>query len=144
MKLRAARFLPASLRAAAVLFCACAAFAAAADEDTLTYSSPEVGCDWLDLEYETIKSRARTDISEPPAVTKEGVMMTFGMLLSLPSNLIGGLFRKKQKRPAFSRNPDDIVAAAGQKECAELLQLIEADKRAGKYPPPAKPVGREN
>lgn len=118
---------------AAILSCAfCAAFAAG----TLTYHSPEVGCDWLDAEYETIKVRADPNVEEPPAVTKEGVMMTFGMILSLPFLLFSEAFGEKNPQLNFSRDAADIAAAAEAKGCSDLLALMAADKVVGKYPPP--------
>ena len=137
MKKSAARFLPASLRAATVLFCAAAVFAAAGEDKFLTYHSPEVGCDWLSIEYDTIKSWAERDEDEDrPIATPEGVMMTFGMVLTAPLALFGGLFGKKKQRLDFSRDADDLAVAAAKKKCGALLAQMEADKRAGKYPHP--------
>ena len=104
-------------------------------ESPLTYESPEVDCDWLNTEYRLIKDYAAPD-DDRPAVTKEGVMMTFGMILTAPFALFSGIFGDKPRGFDFSRNPDDIAAAAKTKKCAALLAQIQADKNSGQYPPP--------
>ena len=117
-----------------ILFCG---IAAADDSAALTYHSPEVGCDWLDAEYRRIKSHADSDRDdgERPSVTREGVMMTFGMIFSLPSILFGEAFGDKSPRYDFSLDPDDLSAAAEKKQCAALLDVIARDRRNGNYPP---------
>ncbi|MGI9298203.1 MAG: hypothetical protein ACR2QC_09935 [Gammaproteobacteria bacterium] len=138
MKPHGTRFSPFSPRAVLVSLCATCVCAAAAERETFTYHSPEVGCDFLALEYQTIKTHTNPDKKEPPAVTKEGAMMTFGMLFSLPAILFGEVFGPARPRYDFSRDPDDLSAAAEDKECAALLELIAADRRGGTYPPPLK------
>lgn len=125
------------------MFCAAAGvsvsvFPAAAQ--TLTYKSPEVGCDWLAIEYDVIKSYAVEGPLPPPTAQeyRQGAMMTFAMFLTIPLALFSEAFdavsgREKQQYD-FSRDPDDIVAAAKVKTCDRLLQTIAEDRRKGVYP----------
>lgn len=124
----------AALFAAFALFAFCAQSAGA---KTLTYESAEVGCDWLDVEYETIKihaAPAKPEDSASPSSVVKGLALGLGTLLTAPFAIFSG----EQERYDFSRNADDIYAAAQKKSCAALLQLMEADKKAGKYPAPKK------
>lgn len=111
--------------------------AVAAEQEIITYDSAQVNCEWLDIEYEVIKSRAQNLPPAPtPPVTSAGIMMTFGMLLTLPLEIASSVFGDKKPRYDFSRNVEDIAVAANNKNCKALLQLMEDDKRAGHYPPP--------
>lgn len=122
-------------RAAAFAVCLVLLPVAVANEP-LTYHSEEVGCDWLDAEYASMKFYA--DPNRPKssgAPTAAGVMMTFAMILSLPVLIFKEAFGKRQKFD-FSRDPDDLSIAAANKNCSALLELIARDKESGKYPPP--------
>lgn len=130
-------------RMAAVL-CALALCAPMAHaEKVLDYDSPEVGCDWLEAEYASAQSRHEREMEgeEPPAVTREGVLMTFGMLAIAPFVALGQLFGggEDQTRYDFSRDPDDIARAAEDKNCADLLLRMQEDREAGLYPPSPPP-----
>lgn len=127
-----------SPRAMIVFLCVASVCAVAAERERYTYHSPEVGCDFLDLEYQTIKTHTNPDKPEPAGVTKEGAMMTFAMLFSLPAILFGEVFGAPSPRYDFSRDPDDLSAAAEAKKCTALLEIIANDKDAGTYPPPLK------
>lgn len=91
----------------------------------LTYHSPEVGCDWLDAEYARIKPRAATEPN--PAVTSEGLGLLFGMLVFAPVIAAGEVFGGGGEEYDFSGDPEDLIAAATDKDCTDLLELMAAD-----------------
>ena len=100
---------------------------AGAEQQVLTYDSPEVGCDWLDAEY---VSATRIPDEDETSVTREGVLMTGGMILTLPLQIFGSLFgSESQPRYDFSRDVNDIKNAAEKKNCHELLKQIENDNQ---------------
>lgn len=120
-----------------IFACAFVVFPVVAQE-TLNYHSPEMGCSWLDIEYETIKLDAvrndKDDEPPPENVTAEGVKMTLSMLLFLPLILVGEMFDANDPQYDFSRDPDDLTIAAEEKQCTTLLETIQADKDACLYP----------
>ena len=100
---------------------------AGAEQQVLTYDSPEVGCDWLDAEY---VSATRIPDEDETSVTREGLLMTGGMILTLPLQVFGSLFgSESQPRYDFSRDVNDIKNAAEKKNCHELLKQIENDNQ---------------
>ena len=100
---------------------------AGAEQQVLTYDSPEVGCDWLDAEY---VSATRIPDEDQPSVTREGLLMTGGMILTLPLQVFGSLFgSESQPKYDFSRDVNDIKNAAEKKNCHELLKQIESDNQ---------------
>ena len=101
---------------------------------SLTYESEEVDCHWLDAEYNRIKTWSKKGETQKK-VTPEGLVMTALTLVTAPLAWLTDVLGEDIEYN-FSDNPDDIVVAAEQKECYDLLEIIQQDQADGTYPLP--------
>ena len=123
-----------------LLFAAAVCLGAKAETVTLSYAAPQVHCEWLEAEYKVLKPAAPESGAEPKSPGIAGsILFAVGNLLAAPvmiaKDSLGVDPGEGGGAIYFSDNPDELSAAAAAKNCAALLELIEADKRAGLYPP---------
>lgn len=112
-----------------------------AEQQVINYLSPQVDCDWLEVEYISATQKPHPD---EPSVTREGLLMTGGMILTLPLHIFNSFFSKPQPKYDFSRDVNDIKIAAEIKQCNKLLYTIQADNFNNSNVNPIQPSNLQN